>query len=103
MLDTTEYWEKQDTTQPYLMNGFNGPFKITSHKLIPLPLRNYLAEYFYSYNKLSRVPMDDINQALNKVWKGPGSMTDLINATNEMKINRLSSNPTTKLTEDSND
>jgi len=84
-----EYWKTRINDAPHNVNGFNGTWNISAHQNIPSPVRNYLSEYFYSYTKLSRVPMDEINKALNEVWEGPGSMELLIKKTEELIKERL--------------
>lgn len=67
------------------LDEFKGPFAITDHSLIPGSLLNYLGERFYNAPRLSRVPLDDINSALNEVWQGVGSMERVREATRELR------------------
>ena len=83
-----QYWENQPTDQPWLLNGFTGTWDIKDHSLIPEPLLNFLAESFHGYTRLSRVPLDDINKALNDIWQGPGSMPNVIKIAAKLRISR---------------
>ena len=76
------------------LDEFTGPFKISDHSLIPGELLNYLSERFYTTARLSRVPLDEINSALNEVWKGPGSVAIVREAYQALKQARLSSGDT---------
>ena len=83
-----EFWEKQPTDSIGTINSFNGTFNISDHRLIPGSLLNYLSEYFYKYEKLNRIPLEKINNALNEIWEGPGSMPKVIRETYELKQKR---------------
>jgi len=67
------------------LDEFEGPFAIRDHSLIPGELLNYLSERFYTTARLSRVPLDEINSALNEVWSGPGSVSKVREAYLELK------------------
>ena len=71
------FWQAQPTDNPGSINGFKGTWAITDHGLIPSALQDYIAETFYGYTRLSRIPLEDINNALNEVWEGPGSMAKI--------------------------
>lgn len=81
------YWANAESTQSSL-NNFSGTFAITDHLLIPNPLMDYLSEKFYKVTRLKRVSLADINDALNDVWEGPGSMVKITQLTCEMKHDR---------------
>ena len=72
-----EYWERQPTDQPWLVNGFNGTWNFTDHDLIPGALRNFIVESFPKIERFKRIPLDEINTLMNDVWDGPGSMTKI--------------------------
>jgi hypothetical protein len=80
------------------LDEFDGTFAITDHNLIPGSLLNYLGERFYNTARLSRVPLAEINQALNEVWQGPGSMEHVKAATRDLRSQRFG-----KLNSDSSD
>jgi hypothetical protein len=79
MLDKAEiiankikFYEK-DIDRPFTLNSFNGTFAIESHKGIPEQLQGYLQRHF-GVIRLSRIKIEAINEALNEVWEGPGSL-----------------------------
>lgn len=84
----TEFWAAQDTTNPNSINGFAGKFAFESHQAIPSALMNVLAERFYDATRFTRVELDDINDFLNSVWEGPGSMTKITAITHELRTIR---------------
>lgn len=71
------FWQAQPTDNPGSVNGFSGTWAISDHSLIPSALQDYIAETFYGYTRLTRIPLEDINNALNEVWEGPGSMAKI--------------------------
>lgn len=79
-----EYWERQPTDQPWLLNGFNGTWNFRDHNLIPESLHNFIFEHFPKVEKFKRIPLEDINKIMNDVWEGPGSMTKIVRLKNEM-------------------
>lgn len=97
---SVEYWAKQPTDQPWLLNGFNGTFAITDHNGVAEELQNYVLECFPKVERFKRIPMEDINRVLNEVWEGPGSMVKVIERTHELRAARQArSNETIKLDE----
>ena len=79
-----EYWERQPTDRPWLLNGFNGTWNFRDHSLIPEALCNFIMESFPKAEKFKRIPLEDINVLMNDVWEGPGSMTKIVRLKNEM-------------------
>ena len=75
---------KKDIDDPYRLNGFAGTFAITDHRRIPEVLLGFLQHHFGIY-RLKRVSIDKINEALNEIWEGPGSLEKVLNAELEMK------------------
>ena len=75
---------KQDIDNPHSVNGFRGTWKFTDHTLIPETLFGFLTRYF-GQAKLRRIPLDRINQLMNEVWEGPGSLEKLFRLELEMK------------------
>lgn len=65
--------------------GFKGTFKFTDYKLIPEVYLGYLQRYF-GVLRLSRVSLADINDAMNEVWEGPGSLTKLFTLEEQMRV-----------------
>ena len=82
------YWEARSTDGPNTVNGFAGTWAIKDHALIPQSLMDFLSESFYGYTRLSRVPLEDINDLLNQVWDGPGSMAKITRIVAEKRQNR---------------
>ena len=68
----------------HTLDKFEGTFAIPDHNRIPEVLVEYLTEYFYDKidskwlstrkHQLSNISMETINEALNAVWEGPGSV-----------------------------
>jgi hypothetical protein len=84
-----EYWERQPTDQPWLLNGFNGTWTFTDHDLIPGALRNFINESFPKHERFRRIPLDEINALMNDVWEGPGSMSKIQKLYIDMRVERL--------------
>ena len=82
------YWERQPTDQPWTLNGFNGTWNFSDHRLIPESLRNFIMESFPKIEKFRRIPLEDINALMNDVWEGPGSMQKIQNLYNDMRAER---------------
>jgi hypothetical protein len=94
----------------HTLDEFAGTFAISDHDRIPEVLVEYLIERFYAKvdNKwlatrkhiLSNISLEDINQALNEVWQGPGSLDTVRAYIAETRGARLSeivdSQPTNK-------
>ena len=93
---SAKFWEAQPTDNTATINGFAGTFNITDHHLIPSSLVDYLTECFHGYTRLSRVPLEDLNDALNEVWEGPGSMPKVIRATYKLRETRRANLDDTK-------
>ena len=93
------FWAKQPTNDPYSINGFNGTFAFSDHLLIPEGITEFLLEYFHKKcfktaiswrkNHISSIPLEEINELMNELWNGPGSMSKLSIMTNEMRLARL--------------
>ena len=79
-----EYWERQPTDRPWLLNGFNGTWNFRDHNLIPESLHNFIFEHFPKIEKFKRIPLEDINKIMNDVWEGPGSMPKIVRLYHEM-------------------
>lgn len=91
-----DYWDRQPTDQPWLLNGFKGTWAFSDHSLIPGELNNFLMETFHPAERLKKIPLEEINRVMNEVWEGPGSMSKLARLTAELRIaraDRVSSTP----------
>ena len=75
----------RDIDKPHLVNGFRGTWQISEHNLIPDVLNEYLM-YTFQTARLKRVKIDAINQALNDVWEGPGSLAKVFTLVAEMRV-----------------
>jgi|TARA_B110000908_G_scaffold59071_1_gene71721 hypothetical protein len=94
-----KFWASQPTDDPMTINGFKGTFAFTDHLLIPQGITEFLLEHFHKQcfkaagrekkNHISAIELDEINELMNEIWEGPGSMTKLALLTNEMRIARL--------------
>lgn len=90
MLDDTKIVQekiefyKRDIDNPYAVNGFRGTWKFSDHTLIPDTLFGFLQRYF-GQARLRRIPLDRINQIMNEVWEGPGSLEKLFRMELEMR------------------
>ena len=97
MLNNTavEYWSKQPTDQPWLLNGFRGTFAYSDHRRIPEALLEFLLEHFYKRlgdarkHHIKSIELDEINELLNDIWDGPGSMPKIARLTQDMRMSRL--------------
>ena len=89
------YWESTLTDQPWLLNGFQGTFAYSDYSLIPQPILEFLHEYYHKKlgdlrkNHIKTIDLNEINDLLNEVWDGPGSMPKLVSMTHDMRIVRL--------------
>ena len=92
------YWESTPTDQPWLLNGFRGTWSFSDHTLIPQPILEFLHEYYNKQlgdlrkNHIKTIDLNKINDLLNEVWDGPGSMPKLVAMTHDIRMSRLSSN-----------
>jgi len=88
-MNSQEFWEKQPTDQPWLVNGFNGTWAFTDHDLIPNSLNNFIMESFPKIERFKRIPLEDINALMNEVWEGPGSMVKIQKFLDETRTKRI--------------
>jgi hypothetical protein len=79
-----EFYRK-DIDNPYSVNGFRGTWNISDHTLIPQTLVGYLQRHF-GVMRLRRVPMKQINELLNEIWEGPGSLEKIFRLEEELKL-----------------
>lgn len=87
------YWQSQPSDNPNMLNGFHGPFQITDLSKIPDDLMPYLVERFRLWDTsrkstTKKLTPEKVNEALNEVWGGPGSMVNVIEATNILRKER---------------
>lgn len=82
------YWDRQPTDKPYELNGFNGTWAFTDHRKVPGGLRDFIMECFPKLMRFSRVDIEKVNELMNDVWEGPGSMSKIARLHNEMRAER---------------
>ena len=93
------YWESAPTKFPHYLNGFNGTWAISDHSRIPEVILEFLLEHFRSRlgevrkGHVKAIPLNEINDLLNEVWEGPGSMVKIVDMTYKLRHNRLEENP----------
>ena len=93
------YWESTPTEFPHYLNGFNGTWAISDHSRIPEVILEFLLEHFRSRlgevrkGHVKAIPLNEINDLLNSVWEGPGSMPKIVELTYKMRQNRLETDP----------
>jgi len=93
------FWAKQPIDDPQTINGFTGTFAFSEHSRIPQGITEFLLEYFHKKcfktanswrkNHIEAIELDEINELMNEIWDGPGSMNKLSIMTNEMRLARL--------------
>jgi len=69
---------------PYHPAGFKGTFKFSDHKLIPDVYQGFLQRHF-GVLRLSRIKIEEINQLMNELWEGPGSLEKLFRMEEEYR------------------
>jgi hypothetical protein len=91
----TAYWDSTPTDVPHYLNGFKGTWAFTDYSLIPEPILEFLNEYYrdrlgeFRKNNVKVVSLTEINDLMNSVWEGPGSMSKLINMMYEIRQARF--------------
>ena len=95
----SNYWANQPTDDPFSVNGFAGTFAFSDHSRIPEPHVEFLLEYFRKRlgeprkNHIKAIPLEEINEVMNDVWDGPGSVIKLVNLTYELRAERFKDAP----------
>lgn len=94
-----KYWQDQPTDQPWLLNGFKGTWAFSDHSTIPDTINEFLLEHYRDRlgeirkGHVKAIPLNEINDLLNQVWEGPGSMVKLVNLTYDIRQERYETNP----------
>ena len=78
------YLRPEHLANPNHISGFNGTFAFSSHDLIPEVFHGFIQRYFGSY-RIRRVPLDKINEVLNDLWEGPGSIETILRLEHDMQ------------------
>ena len=81
---------RDPVTQQHGVNSFDGEWQISDHSGVPQCVLDFLLEKFPSAAHLRRIPLDKINEALNEVWEGPGSMALVVEHTELLRAARRS-------------
>lgn len=64
--------------------GFRGTWAFSDHSLIPDVLFGFLQRHF-GMMRLRRISLDKINELMNEVWEGPGSLEKIFRLEQEMR------------------
>jgi hypothetical protein len=94
---SVNYWASQPTDQPHTLNGFKGTWAFSDHELIPGPIREFLIEHYHNRlgelrrGHIKTIPLNEINELMNSVWDGPGSMPKICSMMFELRSNRINS------------
>ena len=83
--DRIAQWEAWPTDNPNSVNGFEGEWNISDHSLIPDCVTDFCLEQHPKKDRISQIPLEDINEMLNSVWEGPGSMPKLVALTEQIR------------------
>ena len=67
------YNQPQYLDDPYHPAGFKGTWAFSNHSTIPEIFHGFLQRHFGQY-RIRRIPIKDINEIMNEVWDGPGSL-----------------------------
>jgi len=81
--DRISYWNK-DMERPNSINNFDGTFQISDHTRIHEVFIEFIM-YSFKTARIRRVPIEDINELLNEVWEGPGSVEKILRLTHELR------------------
>ena len=92
MLDTQKllqdkiafYNQPQLVENPCHPAGFQGTWAFSDHSLIPDVLHGFLQRYF-GVMRLRRIPLEKINELMNEVWEGPGSLEKVFRMEQDLK------------------
>ena len=77
------YNQPRFVDDPYHPAGFTGTFAFSSHRRIPEIFHAFLQRHFGQY-RIRRVPIEDINEIMNELWEGPGSLEKIFRLENDM-------------------
>lgn len=69
---------------PFHPAGFRGTWAFSDHSLIPDLFHDFLQRYF-GVMRLRRIPLDKINELMNEVWEGPGSLEKVFRMEQDLK------------------
>ena len=69
---------------PFHPAGFRGTWQFSDHSLIPEVFNGFLQRYFGQY-RIRRIPLEKINEVLNELWEGPGSLEKIFRLEEELR------------------
>ena len=75
---------QKDIDNPFSVNGFRGTWQFSEHNKIPDVLSGFLLRYF-GVGRIKRIPIAQINELMNEIWDGPGSLEKIFRAELEME------------------
>jgi|TARA_B110000858_G_C17706845_1_gene428635 hypothetical protein len=97
---TFKFWDNYPQDNPHLLNGFTGTFAFSDHSLIPEELTEFFLEYFYKKIKegrnkrhIEQIDLGVLNDLINELWDGPGSMSKIVRMKYKLKANRSLETP----------
>lgn len=70
---------------PFHPAGFRGTWTFSDHSLIPDIFHGFLQRYF-GVLRLRRIPIEKINELMNEIWEGPGSLEKVFRMELEMQL-----------------
>ena len=79
------YNQERFVKDPFHPAGFAGTWNFSDHSLIPDVFHGFLQRHFGQY-KIRRVPLEKINEVLNEIWEGPGSLEKVFRLEEEIKL-----------------
>lgn len=92
MLDTKKiledkiafYNQPKMVDNPFHPAGFRGTWAFSDYTLIPDILHDFLKRYF-GVMRLRQIPLNKINELMNEVWEGPGSLEKVFRMEQDLK------------------
>ena len=78
------YNNEKLVNDPHTVSGFNGVWQFTSHDSIPEVLQGFIQRYFGQY-RIRRIPIESINEIMNDIWEGPGSLEKVFRLEEDMR------------------
>ena len=79
------YNQPRFVDDPFHPAGFKGTWNFSDHNLIPEIFHGFLQRHFRQY-KIRRIPLHQINDILNELWEGPGSLEKIFKLEEEMRL-----------------
>lgn len=80
------YKQERFVNDPFHPAGFKGTWNFSDHTLIPDVFHEFLQRHFSQF-RIRRIPLDKINQLLNEIWEGPGSLEKVFLLEQELRAN----------------